>query len=108
MPCFCVMFITSHVPLGDLLTSRSICDGIQYKHERALTIMTSLQQDITSCEERTINTTEAHEVHLKERGAVMQKIKVSGHLCMTYLQNFSIIIFIIIFYTQVCDVGNDV
>lgn len=70
--------------LGDLMTSRSICDGIQYKHERALTIITSLQQDITSCEERTIETAEAHEVHLKERRAVKQNMKVSGHVHMIY------------------------
>ncbi|XP_041962522.1 coiled-coil domain-containing protein 178 isoform X3 [Alosa sapidissima] len=54
---------------------QSICDGIQYKHEMALTVMTSLQQDITSCENRTIDTTEAHDVHFKERRAVMQKMK---------------------------------
>ncbi|XP_062412169.1 coiled-coil domain-containing protein 178 isoform X2 [Sardina pilchardus] len=54
---------------------QSICDGIQYKHERALIVVSSLQQDITGCEDRTIDTTEAHDVHFKERRAVMQKMK---------------------------------
>ncbi|KAL2097790.1 hypothetical protein ACEWY4_006997 [Coilia grayii] len=56
---------------------QSICEGVQYKHERAMTIMNSLRQDITNCETRTVEVVEAHEILLKERRATMHEIKAN-------------------------------
>ncbi|XP_031418799.1 coiled-coil domain-containing protein 178 isoform X2 [Clupea harengus] len=54
---------------------QSICEGVQYKHERALDIMTIIQHDITNCEERTIHKTEAHEILFPKRHTAMLEIK---------------------------------
>ncbi|XP_063075788.1 coiled-coil domain-containing protein 178 isoform X2 [Engraulis encrasicolus] len=54
---------------------QSICDGVQYKHERALAFMGGLRQDITECETRTLEVMEAHNAHLKERRAFMHETK---------------------------------
>ena len=65
------------------LTCRSICEGVQYKHERALDIMTIIQHDITNCEDRTIHKTEAHEILFPKRHTAMLEIKVSLCFYMT-------------------------